>query len=227
LLDSVGWLCARADDLLRAIKAFYPDMDTAADARPQGYRLDNPRIRIDPSLKAGFMELVRYLNIDERPSLNKRLVSTFDEAKTALATIESRELATIHQYWVEEYREHYDEALLDRIEDGQICTAAKAERAAAVHYDVRLTFARFFERYDYLILPVAPTPTLEKGDWTNQMEADLRRLNAPASLSALPALILPFPCGRSRYGAAQLILNPRKIYLCEAILEQVSRFYAR
>jgi len=225
-LESVGWVCANADDLQTTVEAFHPQPRAMEPATPRGYRLDDPSIPLDPKLKAGLMDLVRQLDTDDNPEPNKALCKAFKEANEAFSTIESRELYAVHQHWIEEYRPRYDEDLLRLIEAGQICTPEKADRAAAVQQDVREAMTAFFRTYDYLAVPISPAPNPDKAGWSGQLKNDLRRLNAPASLSFLPALILPFPCGGGRPGAVQLILNPRKIHLAAAILEQVRGFYA-
>ncbi len=226
-LESVGWVCAQIDDLQRTIEAFHHTPLAMDPPAPRGHLLENPSIPLDPTLKAGLLNLVRHLDTDEDPDTNKALCKAFKEANEAFATIESRELYSIHQYWIEEYRQRYDEGLLRRIEAGQICTADKADNAASIQQRIREAMVEYFRTYDYLILPISPTQNPDKADWSGQLENDLRRLNAPTSLTFLPALILPFPCEKGRHSAVQLILNPRKIHYTAAILEQVSDFYKR
>lgn len=224
-LESVGWVCAQIDDLQSTIEAFHPRPLAMEPSTPAGFLLDDPSIPLSPTLKAGMLGLVRHLDTDYSPDLNKSLCKAFKEAFEAFATIESRELYSIHQYWVEEYRSRYDESLLRRIEAGQICNAEKADHAAAIQQGIRECMVDFFRKYDYLAIPINPSPNPEKADWCGQFENDLCRLNAPSSLTFLPALILPFPCQEGRHSAVQLIINPRKVHLTRTILEQVRTFY--
>ena len=226
-IDSVGWMTAGLDDLLASVDAFYPRPVTVEKKEtPHGVLLHDPSIELETDLKAGLMNLVRYLDLDEVPETNKRLCRAFKRAGEAFSIIQSRELYSIHQYWIEEYRARYDERLLRMIEAGQICTAEQADRAATVQQDLREIMVEFFQEYDYLVIPISPAATPEKGDWCGQLENDLLRLNAPASLTFLPALILPFTCGEGRHSAIQIILNPRKTNLCARIIEQVAPFYS-
>ena len=224
-LESVGWVCANAEDLQTTIEAFHPLPRAFEPVTPRGHRLDDPSIPLDPGLKARLMGLVRQLDTDDDPETNKALCKAFKEANEAFATIESRELYAVHQYWIEEYRPRYDESLLRTIEAGQICTAEKADHAAAVQQTVREAMTAFFRDFDYLVVPISPAPNPDKADWSGQLRNDILRLNAPVSLSFLPALILPFPCDGGRHSAVQVILNPRKIHLTAAILKQVSGYY--
>jgi len=224
-LESVGWMTAQLEDLQSTIEAFYPTPLLTEKANPRGYLLDDPSISLDAVLKEGMMNLVRHLDINDNPDANKSLCKAFEESSEAMATIESRELYSIHQYWIEESRSRYAEDLLRRIEAGQICTAAKADRAAAIQQRIREAMVELFQKYDYLIIPISSAPTPDKTKWSGQLENDLLRLNAPTSLTFLPALILPFPCDEGRHSAIQLILNPRKLHQCAEILEQVRGFY--
>jgi len=224
-LESVGWMTAQIEDLQSTIEAFYLTPLLAEKVKPRGYLLDDPSISLDSDLKAGMMNLVRQLDTDDNPEPNKSLCIAFKESSEAFATIESRELYSIHQYWIEEYRPRYAEDLLRRIEAGQICTAKKADRAAAIQQNIREEMVDFFRKYDYLIIPISPKPTPDKADWSGQLENDLLRLNASVSLTFLPALILPFPCDEGRHSAVQLILNPRKVHQTAEILDQVRGFY--
>mgnify|MGYP001817873222 CR=1 FL=1 len=224
-LESVGWVNKNFSDLRKTFTALHPISAKGSDEAPRGYLYNDPTIRLDPDLKLGLMHLVRSFQVDETPGINKKLCICFRLAAEAYSTIESRELYSIHQYWIDEYRERYDERLLRRIESGQICTADKAEMATSIQQTVREVMVDFFQKYDYLIMPISTSPTPRKSDWSGQLENDLFRLNAPTSLAGLPSLILPFHCDDRRHSAAQIVINPHKINLVPAILEQIKEFY--
>jgi Asp-tRNA(Asn)/Glu-tRNA(Gln) amidotransferase A subunit family amidase len=227
-LDSVAWVTAQLEDLQTSIEALLPPPKLASlaqSATPHGYLLETNGISLDPELKTSLMNLCRHLDLDEQISLNAPLNKAFKDADEAYATLESRELYAIHQYWIEEYRARYSDPLLRRIEAGQVCTPAKADRAASVQQGLREAMVQFFETHDYLIMPISSVPTPDKASWSGQIDNDLLRLNAPASLSFLPAIILPFTCDEGRHSAVQLILNPKKTFHASKILQQVKRFY--
>jgi Asp-tRNA(Asn)/Glu-tRNA(Gln) amidotransferase A subunit family amidase len=227
-LESVGWVTAQLEDLQSSIEAFCPTpkiQNPEQLTEPRGYLFETSGITLDPELKTSLMNLCRHLDIDDRPNFNASLNRTFSEANEAYATIESRELYSIHQYWIEEYRARYSDPLLRRIEAGQICTSSKADRAASVQQRLREAMVQFFSTHDYLIMPISALPTPDKASWSGQIENDLLRLNAPTSLSFLPAIILPFTCDEGRHSAVQLILNPKKTFHASKILQQVKRFY--
>ncbi|MFQ3271165.1 MAG: hypothetical protein ACI9A1_001488, partial [Lentimonas sp.] len=61
--------------------------------------------------------------------------------------------------------------------------------------------------------------------WSRQLEQDIQQLIAAASLTFLPALILPFTCASGRKSAAQVIINPRKLYVVPELLAQLTGYY--
>lgn len=225
-IESVGWMTNTAEDLITSIRAFHPKPQIAEFAKPlSGYLLSDPSIPLDPDVKSGLMNLVRHLDLDDHPNTNKTLCKAFKSAGEALSIIQGRELYSIHQYWIDEYRPKYDDDLLRLIDAGNICTSEQAESAAATHQQIREAMVNFFNGYDYLVIPISPTATPKKTDWCGQLENDLLRLNAPATLSFLPAIMLPFSCGEGRHGAVQIILNPRKSHRCTEIIEQLKDLY--
>lgn len=225
-LDAVGWVTANIDDLLASLKVFYRFGDDANDAAPRGYLFKDSLHGISPESKAGLMELTRPLDIDEEPGVGKMLAKRFQPGARAFQTIQNRELYTIHQYWIEEYRNYYDPHLLKRIEAGRAYSPAESDEASINQQNIRASLISFFRDYDYLILPVSPLPSPEKMEWDAALEEELLQLNAPLSLAFLPALILPYQCGEGKFNAAQIIVNPRKLQVVPKLLAQVREAYA-
>jgi Asp-tRNA(Asn)/Glu-tRNA(Gln) amidotransferase A subunit family amidase len=134
-------------------------------------------------------------------------------------------LHSIHQYWVEEYRDQYDPALLKRIQAGIDCTPQIADASACTQECIRSAFTEFFDDYDYLILPISPVSTPEKSAWNDSLEQQILQLIAPASLAFLPAIILPFACLEGRHSAAQVIINPHKLQVVADLLSELTGYY--
>jgi Asp-tRNA(Asn)/Glu-tRNA(Gln) amidotransferase A subunit family amidase len=225
-LDAVGWVTAHIDDLLSSLKIFYNLKNGASESAPRGYLLKDSLEGVSAESRTGLMQLTRPLDIDDEPAVSKMLAKRLQPAAKAFRTIRNRELYAIHQHWIEEYRNDYDRNLLKRIEAGRTYSPAESEEAAMAQQNIRASLISFFRDYDYLILPVSPLPSPEKNEWDPALEEELIQLNAPLSLSFLPALILPYECGRGKYNAAQIIVNPRKLHFVPRILEQVRRSYA-
>lgn len=225
-LDSVGWMTANIEDLLTSFKVFYNYQSDSTDKLPRGFLLSDAFQSGSAESKAGLMHLIRPLDIDDEPAVNKMFAASFQRAAKAFKVIQNRELYSVHQYWIEEYSAYYDPRLLKRIKAGCSYSPAESEEASHVQQNLRASLISFFRDYDYLVLPISPLASPEKTEWDAALEEEILLLNAPLSLSFLPALILPFPCGEGKYNAAQLIINPKRMQLVPKILEQVGKSYA-
>ena len=226
-IESVGWLNHCLADLRTTFRALYPSASQQrCDDAPRGYVIGSLGSTLSSEVNAGLCGIARALNIDEDPQLGRQLAPTLGRALAAYQTLEARELYHVHQYWLEEYREQYDAAVLERIDRGQQCRSVDAEACAQGQQRTRIALSKFFERYDYLLLPICPEPTPDQSAWSAELQHATMQLIAPASLAFLPALILPFSCANGRHSAAQIILNPRKLHIVPALLEQLSGYYA-
>ncbi|MEO0511106.1 MAG: amidase family protein [Verrucomicrobiota bacterium] len=225
-IESVGWLNANIDDLLSTFLTFY-DAEGPKPETLRGSIHGSSMQMLATETKAGLMELLRPLDIDEDPAANKLLRSIFKNAAKAFKTIESRELYAVHQYWIEEYEAYYDPRLLRRIQAGRSCYATESEEASSNQQNLRAEFVRFFEVHDYLVIPICPLPTPEKTDWDSSLEEEILQLNAPVSLAFLPTLILPFKCGENTHSAAQIVFNPRKPELVPELISRLRDYYVK
>ncbi len=223
-VESIGWVTNTISTLKQTFRAFYPHA-IKQQMEPKGFLIDDPCCHVSPEVKSSFLLLSRELDIHEDPQQHTRLNQAFQGAGNALQLLQARELYTIHQYWIDEYRDRYDTNLLRRIYRGMECSSAEVELSGQVQERIKRALTTFFERYDYLLMPVSSVSTPRQGDWNVDLESDLMQLIAPASLSALPALILPFICEDGMHGAAQLIINPRKVGIVPDILDQVAAYY--
>ncbi len=224
-IESVGGLTANLKDLQTVFAAFYKDNGDRPDSTPRGYLWHDGSHTMLAEVKAAMMQLLRPLDIDDEPSYNKMLSTSFAGATQAMTTIENRELYSIHQYWIEEYRSYYEPELLHKIEAGRSCSGAQCDEANLVQQSIRATIISFFRDYDYLVIPISPLASPERSEWDDSLEEELQQLNAPLSLSLLPALILPFRCSNGRHSAVQILYNPRKPGLVQALLEQLAGYY--
>ena len=226
-IESVGWVNHCLEDLLTTFRAFYPAVaDDHQCEAPRGYLLSGLGSKLSNEVNAGLCGIARELNIDEDPQLGTQLRQTLSKTAAAYQTLEARELHAIHQYWLEEYRDQYDPTVLERIERGLHCPPAEAEACAQIQQHTRIAFSEFFERYDYLLLPICPEPNPDQSAWSDALESATMQLIAPASLAFLPTLIMPFSCADGRHSAVQIILSPRKLHIVPELLAQLTGYYA-
>ena len=224
-IESVGWVNNCIADLATTFRAFHRVPRSYAADAPRGYLISELSSAVSADIKSGLLGLTRELNIDDDPAIGTRLRQTLSQGSSAYQTLEARELHSIHQYWVEEYRDQYDPALLKRIQAGIDCTPQTADASAHIQECIRSAFTEFFDDYDYLILPISPISTPEKSVWNDQLEQQILQLIAPASLAFLPAIILPFACPEGRHSAAQVIINPHKLQVVADLLAQLTGYY--
>lgn len=224
-IESVGWVNNCIADLSTTFRAFHRVSRFYAADPPRGYLISELSSAVSPDIKSGLLNLTRELNIDDDPAIGTRLRQTLSKGSTAYQTLAARELHSIHQYWVEEYRDQYDPALLKRIQAGIDCTPQTADASAHIQECIRSAFTEFFDDYDFLILPISPISSPEKSVWNDSLEQQILQLNAPTSLAFLPAIILPFACPEGRHSAAQVIINPHKLKVVAGLLAQLTGYY--
>lgn len=225
-IESAGFLVNSLEDLETTFKALYKFKSVSSDKAVNGCFVTDLTGDVSLEIKQGMMKLCRALEAYENLSVSTRLARDFKDAGTALNVILSRELYSIHKYWIEEYEDKYDPHLLQFIENGMDCSPSAAETASQTQGHIRRSILKVFETYDYILLPISTVPNPLKEEWSQDMEDSTIHLNAPASLGFLPALILPFTCGGERLSAAQLLINPNKLELVPSILEKVQSYYA-
>lgn len=225
-LESVGWVTGNLSDLRTSLSAFYENPAPANHPSMRGFLLQDPSVRMNSAVKAGLFEITRFLDMGDDVALNNSLGRAFQNCGSSFRILAERELYSIHKYWIEEYGDSYDPYLLQRIERGMDCSVAAVDEAVGAQENIREAVTEFFQEYDFLILPASPEATPREKEWTPSLEKAVLALIAPASLAYLPVVSVPFDCGNHRYGAAQILLNPRKIKLLPALLEKLAGFYA-
>lgn len=225
-IESIGCCTHHPEDLRTVFDAFHPSLSDKAPSPPRGYLLaDNSELQ-SPEIKSALLHLARNLDVDEGPEPHAMLSRLLDEAEPTLALLQARELYAVHQYWIEEYHERYDPELLRLIEEGQSCRPGEADACDHARGRIRAELMRFFQNYDFLMLPVCPLPSPQRRKWSPALEREIRRLTAPASLAQLPVLTLPFRCATGDFGAAQIWFHPQRIGIVPLLLNQVADYYA-
>jgi amidase/aspartyl-tRNA(Asn)/glutamyl-tRNA(Gln) amidotransferase subunit A len=232
-MDTAGWFTANATDMLTMWKAIITDRaNPSAVAMAMADRPDEPHpsiatARRDDSphpFRGSYLPLRALLpNPEAETALAcdaaaarlcppaddataAGLLSSWREAVEAYVTIGMSEAHAVHRDWLAPYREHYDPVIWQRFTDAGHFPADRIARARATLADVRATFAGYFARHDFLVLPAVPGPAPRKADCTPELRRDILTLTAPASLGGLPVLSLPVALPSGLTAGLQVIL---------------------
>ncbi|WP_269522929.1 amidase family protein [Coraliomargarita parva] len=220
-IESVGWTTNNLEDLATVFTAFngHPN---GGDKPLRGLIHTASSESMDSRIKIGLHQVVRPLDIDEDPWMERELTLLLNEAANTLATLQARELYSVHRYWLEEYRDRYDSDLLRIIETGKECSPQEAEACDVARGRIRARFIEIFQQYDFIVLPVCPLASPQRKNWSPQIERETLRLMAPASVAMLPVLTLPFHCGVEEFGAAQVLISPKHVHNTLRIIDALS-----
>jgi Asp-tRNA(Asn)/Glu-tRNA(Gln) amidotransferase A subunit family amidase len=126
--------------------------------------------------------------------------NVFAESLEIFRPIQANEAASYHAGHFDEF----ERPIADRLRWG----SSLSEKEIKELHRRRLVFNQgietLFERFDFLLLPVAPISTLENGIDHGSVRETVLRYTTPASVAGLPVLALP-----NEKGGCQLIGAPR------------------
>jgi amidase/aspartyl-tRNA(Asn)/glutamyl-tRNA(Gln) amidotransferase subunit A len=228
-LDTAGWFTANANDMLTTWKevargrASPPDEPPAlaqttarpADsphpsnkaARLRGCYLPGRRLvpAMEPEVERACELAAARFAPKAAPDCETLFLDSWRDAVEAYVTIGMSEAHTVHRDWLAPYREHYDPVIWQRFVDAGKFPAEKIAAARSTLAGVRTTWDRFFQEYDYLVLPSVPCAAPTKAQCTPELRRNILGLTAPASLGGLPCLSIPVALAGGLTAGLQLI----------------------
>ena len=101
----------------------------------------------------------------------------------------------------------YDPQVVSRILRGRKWTQEDISKANLYKTKIINWFNDFFERYDFLVMPICPTASVPLKDANSNLRDMTLQLTTPASLSGLPALTGPVWLDENRSIGLQFIFK--------------------
>ncbi len=204
--DTAGWFTANAADMRLAISALI-DVQPAREA-PRGCYLDWPDLEPDVA-RACRESATRFAPPADRET-GDALLAGFSSNADAYNTIVAVEAWQVHQAWAQRFRNRYDPAVRQRLNRVHTLTAAQIDAAQRRLAATRDLWAKFFQSYDFLVLPATPFGALTKPECSLAKRNRLLALTAPASLGGLPVLTIPVPLPSGLTSGLQIVVkDPR------------------
>jgi aspartyl-tRNA(Asn)/glutamyl-tRNA(Gln) amidotransferase subunit A len=185
--DTAGWFTANAADMAIAWGTL---VGTATgNALPRGIYLEPPGL--DPDVASAYRAASLGFAPPADAATRLELLNGFNHNREAYSRIVAAEAWQTHQLWADRNRDRYDPAVWQRLQVGANQPTADLDRARAALAAVRMSWARYFLEFDFLIMPATPFGALLKADCTPTNRNCLLDLTAPASLGGLPVLTVP------------------------------------
>lgn len=203
--DTAGWFARSAADMRLAIGAL---VGLRTEARePRGCYLEMPGL--DPDVARALRAAAADLAPPADGASAGELLDKFAPAAEVYGVLAGVETWKIHRKWAEKDRGRYGPLVRDRLERAQGISRAQVAAVEPSFEALKLTWAKFFLSYDFLVMAASPCAAPLKADLTHATRLRMLGLTAPASLGGLPVLVIPvaLPSGLST-GLQVVVNNP-------------------
>ncbi|MBP7142918.1 MAG: amidase, partial [Opitutaceae bacterium] len=140
-------------------------------------------------------------------STRNELLAGFRGSSEAYTVLHSFDAFQVHQSWIDTHKARYGTEVWQRLDRGRKWTDREIEAAHVKLVALRLLWSRFFQTFDFLVMPATPFPALEKGAYTQEIRRRLLDLTSPASLGGLPVLTVPVHLGSGFTSGLQIVVS--------------------
>jgi amidase/aspartyl-tRNA(Asn)/glutamyl-tRNA(Gln) amidotransferase subunit A len=185
--DTAGWFTVNATDMRTTIDALV-GLSKSARA-PRGCYLELPGLEADVARACAIAAEGFAAAADA--TVREELRQAFAPAVEAYNTTVALEAWEVHRGWAEHYRNRYSEVVWQRLNRVHAITPRQVEAADTAIVAIRAVWRKFFEAYDFLVLPASPMPALTKAECTLENRTRILALTTPASIGGLPVLTVP------------------------------------
>ena len=215
--DTPGWFTNNAEDM-RATLGTLVDLRRTPKT-PRGCYLEMGALDRDvaTACHAAAMKLCGMADAATR----ERLLQGFAPALEAYHTIVAIEAWHAHRSWAERFQDRYDPNVWQRLNRVHNVTRAQTDAADATLRNVRATWTKFFDIYDFLVMPATPGPAPSKAECTQELRNRLLTLTAPVSLGGLPALTVPVELPSRLTAGLQIVAKESSSPVFDWVLQQL------
>jgi len=215
--DSMGWLTRSGEDMAAMLKVWFTQSSESSDLSikgscflPQDFVLEETHGALDR-----FCQKLALPAVEEPEELHALLL----DSQKAFNVLQSREAFAIHEPWLDKYATHYDPQVRARILRARNWSDEEIERAGQTMETVRGWFDAYFQKHDFLAMPICPGPSVPTGEAKPELREQTLQLTTPASLAGLPALAIPIWLDSRRSVGMQFIFKEVAPAVPLAILE--------
>lgn len=215
--DTAGWFTTNALDMHTALSALV------------GIRPSEPKMRgvileprgLEPEVASAYRKAAEAIAAPAEKATHEDLTHAFSWLETIYPIVAGRESLKVHAGWKDRYADRYGPLLKQRLAWSEGITDQDVAATEEKLRTLRVTWAKFFLTYDFLVMPAAPFAALPVDRLTPQNRERNLQLTAPASLGGLPVLTIPFPLESGLTGGMQVIVNSPQSPALEWALERV------
>jgi amidase/aspartyl-tRNA(Asn)/glutamyl-tRNA(Gln) amidotransferase subunit A len=201
--DTAGWFTANATDMRTAVAAL---VGLGENQRaPRGCYLELPGL--DRDVAEACAAAARKFAAPAEREVQGELLRAFERSVDTYNTIVALEAWEVHRGWAEHYRERYSPSVWQRLIRAQSVTPTQVEAADLHTATLRMMWTKFFQTYDFLVLPASPSAAFTPAEFTLENRGRVLALTAPASIGGLPVLTIPAPLPSGLTTGLQIIVN--------------------
>ena len=215
--DTAGWFTRSAGDMLTTLAALFGVR--TSERPPRGCYLEMPDI--EPEVAAACRAAATSLAPAADGATRGELLEKFASAAELYGVLAGLETWKFHRKWADRYRARYGPLVQARLDRARAISQAQVAAVEPSYAALKITWTKFFQAYDFLVMPSSPFPALAKADCTPANRLRMLGLTAPASLAGLPAIAIPVPLPSGMSTGIQVIVNhPQSPVLAWALAQR-------
>jgi amidase/aspartyl-tRNA(Asn)/glutamyl-tRNA(Gln) amidotransferase subunit A len=201
--DTAGWFTRSAGDMRTVLAALVGIR--ASERSPRGCYLEMPGL--EPEVATACRAAAASLAPAADAATRDELIEKFASAAELYGVIAGLETWKYHRKWADKYRARYGPLVQARLDRARAISQAQVAAVEPSYSALKIAWTKFFQTFDFLVMPSSPFPALAKADCTPANRLRMLGLTAPASLAGLPAIAIPVPLPSGMSTGIQVIVS--------------------